>query len=226
MFIGHYAVAFAGKRIAPTVSLGTLILAGQFADLLWPTLVLLGIESFVIAPPPSGITPLAFTHYPYSHSLLMLVVWGVSFALVYWLLLRAPFIALATLAVLVVSHWFLDFLVHRPDMPLTIGGGGKYGLGFWNSMPATLVLEFLFLAVGVVIYTRTTVAKGLAGTLGFWGLVLFLTVIEVANTFSPPPPSVEAVTWSAQALWLLVLWGYWLDRHRIPNSSAEDSSAQ
>src|SRR5689334_5368823 len=101
MFIGHYAVAFAGKRIAPAVSLGTLILAGQFADLLWPTLVLLGIESFEIAPPPSGVTPLAFTHYPYSHSLLMLVVWGVSFAFVYWLLRRGRFVVLVTLAALV-----------------------------------------------------------------------------------------------------------------------------
>jgi hypothetical protein len=214
MFIGHYAVAFAAKRIAPAVSLGTLILAAQFADLLWPTLVLLGMESFAIAPPPSGVTPLAFTHYPYSHSLLMLVIWGIMFAFVYGLLRRGRIIALVTLAALVVSHWFLDLLVHRPDLPLTIWSDNKFGLGFWNSMPATLVLEFLFLAVGAAIYTRTTVAKDRAGVLGFWGLILFLTVIEVANTFSPPPPSVGAVTWSAQALWLLVLWGYWVDRHR------------
>jgi membrane-bound metal-dependent hydrolase YbcI (DUF457 family) len=214
MFIGHYAVALAGKRLAPEVSLGTLILAGQFADLLWPTLVLLGVETFVIAPPASGVTPLVFTHYPYSHSLLMLLVWGGLFALVYWWLKRGRWVALVTLAALVVSHWFLDLLVHRPDMPLTIAGESKYGMGLWNSMPATLILEFLFLLVGVFIYTRVTVARDRVGTLSFWGLVLFLVVVEVANTFSPPPPSVDAVTWSAQALWLLVLWGYWIDRHR------------
>ncbi len=219
MFIGHYAVAFAGKRIAPEVSLGTLFLAGQFADLLWPTLVLLGIESFVISAPESGVTPLVFTHYPYSHSLLMLVAWGVLFAFVYWALKRGRVIALVTLAALVVSHWFLDFLVHRPDMPVTIGGDGKYGMSLWNSMPATLALEFLFLSVGVFIYTRMTVARDRVGTLALWGLVLFLVVVEIANTFSPPPPSVEAVTWSAQALWLLVIWGYWLDRHRAPGIS-------
>jgi hypothetical protein len=219
MFVGHYAIAFASKRIAPAVSLGTLIFASQFADLLWPTLVLMGIETFSIAPQASGVTPLDFTHYPYSHSLLMLVVWGGLFAFVYWLLRRAPFIALSTLAALVVSHWFLDFLVHRPDMPLTIGGSSKFGMGLWNSMPITLALEFLFLAVGVFIYTRATVARDRAGALGFWGLVLFLAVVEVANVFSPPPPGVFAVALSAQALWLLVLWGYWVDRHRVPRAA-------
>jgi hypothetical protein len=214
MFIGHYALAFASKRIAPAVSLGTLILAAQFADLLWPALVLLGIEAVAIVPGVTVVTPLDFVHYPYSHSLLMLVAWGVLFAFVYWLLRRAPFIALVTLAALVVSHWFLDFLVHRPDLPLTVGSDNKFGLGFWNSMPATLVLEFLFLAVGVVIYTRTTAAKDRAGAWGFWGLVLFLVIVEIVNVSSPPPPNVQAVAWVTLSLWLLVPWGYWVDRHR------------
>jgi hypothetical protein len=216
MFIGHYALAFASKRIAPAVSLGTLILASQFADLLWPALVLLGVETVAIAPGMTVVTPLDFVHYPYSHSLLMLVVWGVLFAFVYWLLRRAPFIALATLAVLVVSHWVLDFLVHRPDLPLTLGSDHKFGLGFWNSLPATLVLEFLFLIVGVAVYTRTTVARDRAGAWGFWALVLFLVVVEIVNVSSPPPPNVQAVAWVTQSLWLLVLWGYWVDRHRGP----------
>jgi len=48
VFIGHFAVAFAAKRAVPEVSLGTLFLAAQLADLVWPTLVLLGFEQFAI----------------------------------------------------------------------------------------------------------------------------------------------------------------------------------
>ena len=214
VFIGHFAVAFAAKRAAPELSLGTLFLAAQLADLVWPTLVLLGVEWFEIRPGITAVTPLDFVHYPWSHSLTALGFWGVALA-VGWAGVRqgTPKAALILLA-LVLSHWVLDWVTHRPDMPLTIGGDTRVGLGLWNSVPATLAVEGLLFAVCAAFYALTTRAKDRIGTWAFWGLVAFLLVAYLASLFGPPPPSTTAVAWSAQAIWLLVAWGYWVDRHR------------
>ncbi len=218
MFIGHFALGMGAKKIVPSVSLGTLFLACQLADLLWPTLVLLGFETFRIQPGITVVTPLDFVHYPYSHSLVALLLWGALLALGYLAFRRSPSrgIAAAVIGALVLSHWVLDFLTHRPDMPVTLGGPARLGLGLWNSLPATLAVELLLFAVGAGLYARSTEARDRWGSLGFWGLVGFLLVVYFANFFSPPPPSVTAVAWTAQAVWLLVLWGYWVDRHRRP----------
>jgi hypothetical protein len=213
VFIGHFAVALAAKRAAPEVSLGTLILAAQLADLVWPTLVLLGIESFAIRPGLTAVTPLDFTNYPYSHSLVALAGWGFVLAVVYYVVRRQP-LAAAVLFCLVLSHWLLDVATHRPDMPLTIGGSARLGLGLWNSIAATVAVEGGLFAAGVWVYARTTRALDRTGTWSFIGLVLFLVLVYVANVLGPPPPSIAAVAWSAQAIWLLVAWGYWIDRHR------------
>jgi hypothetical protein len=214
MFIGHYALGLASKRIAPEVSLGALFLACQFADLLWPTLVLMGIESFSIRPGITAVTPLDFEYYPYSHSLLALVIWGVVLAGVYRAITGSPWRAAVALLALVVSHWVLDAVAHRPDMPLAPGTDARLGLGLWKSVTATLTVEFLLLTAGTISYLRSTRARDRIGSVGLWALLLFLSVVEVANVLGPPPPSVPAVAWSAQALWLIVLWGYWVDRHR------------
>ena len=215
MFIGHFAAAFAAKRAAPAVSLGTLFLACQFADLLWPNLVLAGVEHLAIAPGITAVTPLDFQSYPYSHSLLALAIWSAIAAVVYKLIRGAtPSGALLVVAGLVLSHWVLDVISHRPDMPLTIGGGTKLGFGLWNSRPATILVELAMLLIGIVMYVRTTKPIDRTGMLALTGLIVFLLVINVANIFGPPPPSVSAVAWSVQAVWLLVAWGYWIDRHR------------
>jgi membrane-bound metal-dependent hydrolase YbcI (DUF457 family) len=214
MFIGHYGLGLACKRIAPSVSLGALFLACQLADLLWPTLVLAGVESFTIRPGITAVTPLDFEHYPFSHSLLALCVWGVLLGLIYRAVAGSNWRAAIVLFALVVSHWVLDVVVHRPDMPLAPGLSLRLGLGLWNSVPGTLAVEFLLYAMGVRTYLKSTVARDRIGSIGLWGLVLFLAIVEFANVFGPPPPSVLAVTWSAQAMWLLVAWGYWVDRHR------------
>jgi len=117
MFLGHFAVGFGAKRAAPCVSLGTLFAACQLADLLWPTLVLFGMERFEIRPGITAVTPLDFVSYPYSHSLVTLSAWGVLFGTLYALINRSHVATAAALAVVVVSHWVLDVLVHRPDMP-------------------------------------------------------------------------------------------------------------
>ena len=212
MFIGHFAVSFAAKPVAPTVSLGTLFLAAQLADLLWPNFVLLGMESFAIRPGITAVTPLDFVSYPYSHSLLALSLWGALAALLYRAYSRSV-AAAATVAVVIVSHWVLDAISHRPDMPLAFGET-RVGLGLWHSIPATIAVESVMFFAALSLYLRTTRARDRVGSIGFWSLVGLLLVISVANYFSPPPPSVAAVAWSAQAMWLLVAFAYGVDRHR------------
>lgn len=217
MFLGHFGLGFGAKKAVPEVSLGTLFIACQFADLLWPTLVLLGIERLEIEPGATRMTPLNFVSYPYSHSLLMLCVWGVAFGVIYAGIRRSRLRAAAALALLVVSHWVLDVVTHRPDMPLTVSGSTRLGLGLWSSVRGTLAAELIAFLVGFVLYARSTVARDRVGSIGLWSLVLFMVVVYAASVFGPPPPSPRAVAWSAQAMWLLVVWGYWVDNHRLPN---------
>lgn len=216
MFIGHFAVAFGAKKYAPRVSLGMLFLACQLADLVWPSLVLLGIETFKIEPGNTALTPLRFIHYPYSHSLLALLLWSVLLAGLYTLLHRSGKKVAMVIAVVVFSHWILDFLTHRPDMPITLNDATLVGLGLWNYPFLAVSLELLLFALGIWIYVRQTRALDKAGRYGLWGLGIFLLTVYLANIFGPPPPSVTAVAWSAQALWLIVAWGFWVDRHRLP----------
>lgn len=218
MFIGHFAVALGAKKYAPSVSLGMLFLACQLADLAWPSLVLLGIEAFEIEPGNTALTPLRFTHYPYSHSLLALLVWSISLAGVYFLLRGKSIRAALVIAVVVFSHWLLDFVTHRPDMPITLDESSLVGLGLWNYPALAIPLELLLFGLGIWIYSRRTRARDRIGSYGYWGLTIFLVAIYLANIFGPPPPSTTAVTWSAQALWILVAWGFWIDRHRVPVS--------
>lgn len=215
MFIGHFAVGLAAKRWLPAVSLGTLFLAAQFVDVLWPALVQLGVENFEIEPGITAVTPLEFIHYPYSHSLLMGLVWALLFGTVYFVLRRGRIAVAAGLACVVFSHWLLDFASHRPDLPLAFGNSPMVGLGLWNSLVATIAVELLLFVAGVVLYLKTTRAKDRIGRYAFWGLVAFLLLVNAGNMFGPPPPSTAAVAWSAHAIWLLIAWGYWVDRHRI-----------
>jgi hypothetical protein len=214
VFIGHFAISFAATRVAPGLALGTLFVASQLADLLWPNLLLANVESVAISPGITAVTPLDFISYPYSHSLLMLAVWGTGAALICYGVTRNVTHAV-TLAAVVLSHWLLDFVTHRPDMPLAFGDT-RVGLGLWNSIPATIAVEGLMFIVGVLIYMRTTRARDRVGNAALWALVVLLVLIYLANVLGPPPPSVGAVAWSVQAMWLLVLWAYWIDRHRAP----------
>ncbi len=214
MFLGHFGVGLGAKAAAPRPSLGTLFLSAQWLDLVWPTLVLLGIEVVDVQPGITAVTPLDFEHYPYTHSLAAVIGWAGLFALVYGRVRRNRRGA-AVVGLLVVSHWVLDAVVHTADLPLW-PGGPQVGLGLWNSLPATLAVELPLFAAGAWIYLRTTRPADAVGRWAAWGLIGFLAVLYAANLFGPPPPSEAAVAWAGQAQWLLVAWAYWVDRHREP----------
>jgi hypothetical protein len=215
MFLGHFALGFAAKRASPRMSLGTAFLAAQFLDLLWPALLLAGLESVRIVPRHTAVTPLAFEHYPYSHSLLAAVAWGAALGLAHAALHRNARTA-AIIALLVGSHWLLDSIVHVADLPLTPGGEARVGLGLWHSVPATIAVEGVLLAAAVAMYARGFPPTGRAGRWGLIGLVGLLVAIYAANLFGPAPAEVRDIAVVGQAQWLLVLFGWWVDRHRKP----------
>jgi len=211
MFIGHFGLGFAAKRAAPGVSLAILFLAAQFADTLWPFLVAAGVEQVRIDPGHTAVTPLDFVSYPWSHSLLMLAVWGV---LLGWMFRAVDRRAFAVIAALVVSHWVLDVVTHIPDMPL-YPGGPKVGLGLWRSMPLTAAVELPLYVAGVWIYARATRGRGARGRWGFASLWMGLLLLHVVNLFGPPPPSITAI-WAGGIVGFAVImaWSWWADRYR------------
>lgn len=216
MFLGHFAVGLAAKKIAPRTSLGTLVAAAQLADLIWPVLVLLGVESVRIDPGNTAVTPLDFVHYPWTHSLLTAVAWGAAFGLLYRA--RTAYRRGAwTVAALVPSHWLLDFVSHRPDLPLAPGLSTKVGLGLWRSVPATLTVELALFAVGLGLYLSATRARSWWGSLPLWALAAVL-LIAYAGALSQVPPGPSAVAWGGLLTWLFVPWAWWLDRNREPRA--------
>ena len=215
MFLGHYGLAFAAKRAAPRASLGALTFAAQFLDELWPILLLLGIEQVRVVPGLMAASPLDFTYYPFSHSLLMAIVWGGLIGGVYYLL-RNYGRGAWVLAILVGSHWFLDLVVHRPDLPLWPGANSpKFGWGLWNSVAGTYAIEFAIFAVGIGLYLRATRALDRIGRWGLWAYIIVLAIIYLGSEGSPPP-SEKALAWTALGLWLFPPWAWWVDKHRTP----------
>ena len=213
MFIGHFAAGFAAQRWAPGQRLAVLLLAPTLLDVLWPVFCLLGLEDFHIERGNTAYTPMAFDHYPWSHSLLMSVIWGVVFALV---VRRATGDVRGAVigGVLVVSHWILDFVTHRPDLPLW-PGGPKVGLGLWNSVPGTLGVEGAIYVAGVAIYLHATRARDRTGSVALWSLLILLALIFAANSTGAPPPAKMAVTIAAFLGTALTLaWAHWIGRHR------------
>ena len=214
MFIGHFAVAFAAKRAAPSVSLGTLFFACEWVDLVWPLFLLAGLERVEIQPGVTAFTPLNFVYYPWTHSLGMGAVWAAAFGVLY-LSIRKSSRAALLLAAVVLSHWFLDLVAHRPDLPLAPGSDTRLGLGLWNSISATLFVEVSLFVAAVLFYVSRTRALDRVGRWGLWGLLAFLLVAYVGAAFGPPPPSVEAIAWAGLIGGAVTgFLGYWIDRHR------------
>lgn len=220
MFIGHIAVGLASKKLAPQVSLGTLLGAPLLLDLIWPIFLLLGIETVRIEPGATQVTPLDLHDYPYTHSLVAALAWSVFAGGVHHTLKTAERpsgkdrTAALVIAASVFSHWVLDFVTHRPDMPLYPGSTKYVGLGLWYSRTATIAVEVPMFLAAVYLYSRITKPTDKQGRIAFIALALFLLVVYFANIFGPPPPSATAIALSALLLWLLVPWGRFIDAHR------------
>lgn len=213
MFIGHFGAGFAGKKFSKSASLGTYFMAAQWIDLIWPILVLFGIEKVEIKSGVSEVTPLDFTYYPFTHSLVGVLIWAILFGTIYYYI-KKNYKTSIILGLLVLSHWFLDLIVHIPDLPIFSGEGLKVGLGLWNSFAATLIVEGLVFVIGLYLYLESTKAKNKTGKYSLWGLVVFLVAIYIMNLFGPPPESTEAIGIVGNAQWLIILWGYWIDKNR------------
>ena len=213
MFLGHYGVALAAKRIAPRTSLGTLALAAQLLDEIWPIMLILGLEQVRIVPGLMPANPLQFVYYPFTHSLAAAIVWSLLLGFIY-LAVRRDQRAATIVGLLVLSHWILDLPMHAPDLPLWPGSSVKVGLGAWRSIPLTIVIELVVFVGGITVYLRTTRARDRTGNWALWSMVVVLLLIFFSGFTSPPPRDERTLAYAALGIWLFVPWGYWIDRHR------------
>ena len=215
MFLGHFALGFAAKRVTPRVSLSVLFLAAQLADVLWPFFLLAGLEQVRIDPGNTSMTPLDFVSYPWSHSLVLLVAYGIVFAVICRVFVRDRWV-MPVIFGLVVSHWVLDVIAHRPDLPI-YPNGSKYGFGLWDYLPTTVAVEEAVFGAGLYVYMRSTRARDAVGRWSFVVLAIFLVVAYFANIAGGAPPSVPALAWGAVGgVVAILLWSWWMDRHREP----------
>jgi hypothetical protein len=216
VLVGHFAVGFAAKRMEPALSLGTLVFAAMLADVLAFTLVVFGIERFRIATDVQRNRLIA-ENIVYSHSLLMDIFWGVLLAGAYFVWRRHARAAWVLFAA-VVSHWILDFVSHRPDMRLGPGIPGAFGLGLWNSIPATLLVEGGAWLLALVLYVRATRASKRAGIYVFWAGIAILTLAWLGNINAPPSSGGSAALAGLTSLVFFACaigWAYWINSARL-----------
>jgi membrane-bound metal-dependent hydrolase YbcI (DUF457 family) len=215
MFIGHYGPSFAVKAWKRTIPLWVLFLAVQLVDILWSIFVILGIEKVRIVPGITATNPLDLYYMPYTHSLLGSVVWSVIAAAAYQLFARRDgWFAAFIVGAAVFSHWILDLLVHRPDLPL-YDDTYKVGLGLWNYPALAFGLEIALLFGGIILYLRATTPKD---AIGRYGMVIFglaIVAIQAYVFFGPPPVSDKAAAATALVLYFVfAAIVYWLERKR------------
>jgi len=222
MFLGHFAVGFGAKRFAPRTSLVVLLAAPLLSDLLWPVFLLLGWETVRVDPGRTKVTALDFVNYPWSHSLLLCVVWAALFAGGYYAMTRYRAGGIA-IALGVPSHWLLDWIAHAPDLPL-YPNGPKFGLGLWNSVAGTIVVELALFTIGVWLYCSATRARDRIGRYGFLAYIALLVASFLRNFFSSElPHSVKAeIAWPGLIAGIVMLsWAWWFDRHRQATALAQ-----
>lgn len=211
MGIGHLAVGFAAKRAVPRLPLGLLLLAVTFVDILWGAAILLGVEHARLEPGATAAMPFDLYDYPYTHSLLAGVLWALLFGGAFFVL-RHYRAGAVMLGALVLSHWVLDVVSHRPDMPVLLNGP-YLGLGLWNSKAASVIVEEAMFAGGLWLYLRATTPRGPQ-----WGLAMLTGVIAllgVAGYTSPPPPSVTPLAVGNLASCVFLVLAQLVDRTRV-----------
>jgi len=216
MFVGHCAVALVAKRAEPTINLGTFVFAAMFADFAWCVFMLLGVEHVQFKSGMGAGNYFYATNIAMSHSLLMDAVWATLLGSVYLLWRHFPRGALI-LFLVVLSHWLLDVVSHRPDMPIAPGMHAHVGLGLWNSIPATLLVEGGFWSLAIILYVRVTRPKSLTGNFVFWSGVVLLTLVWFSNIAGPPPQNPRAAPFASLIIFsVTVAWAYWVDGVRVP----------
>ena len=219
MFVGHYGPSFAGKRAKNSVPLWVLFVAVQLLDVFWSIFVILGIEKVRIVPGITRTNPLDLYYMPYTHSLDGALIFSLAAGLAYWLLRRVdgwPGAAIVSAAVF--SHWILDLLVHRPDLPL-YDNSAKVGLGLWNFPVLALALELAFLFGGMRLYLRTTEAITRVGRYGMVAFGLLMACVQVVVFFGRPPRSDRAAAITALTLYAaFAAAAYWLEKQRVPRT--------
>jgi hypothetical protein len=210
MFVGHYGPSFAATGVDRSIPLWLAFLAVQFVDVLWALFVLLGIEKVRIVPGITAVSPLDLYYMPYTHSLVAALLWSAAVAIAYRLLFAAGgWPAAAVIGGAVFSHWILDLLVHRPDLPL-YDDTFKMGLGIWNYPVVAFALEAALLFGGIALYLRAAGRRARAGIVIF-GLVMLIP--QAVVFFGPPPASDrEAATGALVAYAVFAGVAYWLDR--------------
>ena len=214
MFVGHLAVALGARRAAPNANLGWLMAGVSALDLIWPIFMITGVEHATITPGATAFTPIVFDSYPWSHSLVMSVVWGVVLAAI----AKAAGVKVSPglLVALVISHWVLDFVTHAPDLPLWPGNSPRYGLTLWNSIPATIAIEGAMWIAGIATYMRSVGQSGRRPGWPFWSFVALCTVMWITGPYSPPPPSEKLLGWFGLIGWIIIPWTAWADRSLRP----------
>jgi hypothetical protein len=217
MFLGHYGVALALKRVEPKISLGTLFVTTQLADLLWGCFLLLGWEHARIVPDPNPLLTFEFLDYPISHSLVGALGWAVAAAAAYYSWptrdTSRHWQASALVGAAVASHYLLDVLVHLRDLPLAGNDSTKLGLGLWNHFGASVALEFLTLALGLAVYVRFRSRRHPVRVGRLAVVVVLLVGTYAAALLAPPPPGMTMVAVS-DIVFLLVAAALaaWADR--------------
>lgn len=219
MFIGHYAPALAARAAKPAIPLWQLFVAAQLVDFIFVILVGFGIEKMRIVPGFMQASHLDLYFMPYTHSLVAAILWAVGAGLAYaaWKKGRRALAAGAIFGAVVFSHWLTDLLVHAPDLALWMGGP-KVGLGLWNSLVWSQVVEVGLLLLGMLLYIRHTRPKGLAGTVAPWLLFAVMLVMQAVNLLTPPEPQ-PALTFALTgfaAFSALALFAWLADRQRLP----------
>ena len=214
MHVGHFATGLIGKRVDPKLSLGTMILAAMLADVLWCVFMLAGVEDVRITTGRGAANYFQPINIAYSHSLVMLFVWGAVFAGVHFLSRRSKRSAVL-LFLLVLLHWPLDVIAHKADMPLAPGLTKQFGIGLWTNIIATIIVEGGLWLLSIIIYLRTTRSRNKLALFIFWPVVLLITLLWLNNIAGPPPPNTRIAPLSSLIYFsLVVAWGYWINRLR------------
>ncbi len=217
MFIGHYAPAFVAATSPKSPKLGALFVAAQLVDIAFFAFLILGIEHMRMLPGATRMNAMDLYFMPWTHSLAGAIAWGVLFAVAIRAM-RGSWTAGAIGGAVVVSHWLIDLLVHRPD--LTIAGTlPKFGLGLWNYPLIEIPLELAFAYGGLLWFVSRTRADGAAGKWSPWLLAIGMAVLQAVNWLTPQPdtagPAPASTGWLGLfAYFILAALAWWVARTR------------